>query len=82
MNGEENFKTRKDTKSGIFSINNSEGIKVIYAMPKGEFELACFQDTILTKKLIQNYLVFQKTTVFQEKTEVLSGHHQNTRMLK
>lgn len=45
MNGEESFNSRKGTKSGILPIQKTENKKKIYGMPKGEFALACFQDT-------------------------------------
>lgn len=51
MNGEENFNSRKGTKSGIFPIQKTENKKKIYGMPKGEFALACFQDTNSDNKI-------------------------------
>lgn len=51
MNGEENFNSRKGVKSGIFPIQKIENIKMIYGMYKGEFALACFQDTDLDNKI-------------------------------
>jgi choloylglycine hydrolase len=45
MNNEEDFKVRKGIRSGLFSTNKKENIKVMYGMQKGEFVLACFQDT-------------------------------------
>ena len=51
MNGEENFNSRKGIKSGIFPIQKIENIKMIYGMYKGEFALACFQDTDLDNKI-------------------------------
>lgn len=51
MNGEANYKARKGIKSGAFSINKTENKKIIYGMPKGEFALACFQDTDLDNKI-------------------------------
>jgi len=51
MNGEENFKTRRGTINGLVSTGKRENIKVIYAMPKGEYALACFQDVNSDNKI-------------------------------
>jgi uncharacterized protein (DUF2141 family) len=51
VNSEANFKTRKGVKSGILLINKSQNKRIIYAMPKGEFALACYQDADLDGKM-------------------------------
>ena len=51
MNGEKNFNSRKGIKSGIFPIQKTENKKKIYGMPKGEYALACFQDTNSDNKI-------------------------------
>ncbi|NOU38913.1 MAG: DUF2141 domain-containing protein [Ferruginibacter sp.] len=51
IKGEENFNSRKGTKSGIFPIQKNKNKKKIYGMPKGEYALACYQDTNLDNKI-------------------------------
>lgn len=51
IKGEENFNSRNGIKSGILSIQKTENKKKIYGMPKGEYALACFQDTNLDNKI-------------------------------
>jgi uncharacterized protein (DUF2141 family) len=51
IKGEENFNSRKGIKNGIIPIQKTENKKAIYGMNKGEFSLACFQDTNLDNKI-------------------------------
>ena len=51
LNGTENFGARKGFKAGTLSIDNVENKKMIYAMPKVEFALACFQDSDLDGRM-------------------------------
>lgn len=51
MKGEENFNSRKGIESGIMPVHKIENKKTIYGMIKGEFALACFQDTNLDNKI-------------------------------
>jgi choloylglycine hydrolase len=51
MNGEESFNKRRGIKSGLLPIQKTENKKIIYGVPKGEFALACYQDTNLDKKI-------------------------------
>jgi choloylglycine hydrolase len=51
IKGEENFNSRKGIKSGIIPIQKPENKKTVYGMNKGEFSLACFQDTNLDNKI-------------------------------
>lgn len=51
IQGEENFNSRKGFKSDIFPIQKTENLRMIYGMPKGEFALACYQDTNLNNNI-------------------------------
>lgn len=51
VNGAENFGKRQGFKAGTLAIATTENKKMIYAMPKGEFALACFQDSDLDGRM-------------------------------
>ncbi len=51
LQGEENYKFRKGTKSGMITIHKKENKKILYNVPKGEYAVACYQDSDLDNKM-------------------------------
>lgn len=51
LQGEENYKYRKGTKSGMFLIHKKKNKKILYNVPKGEYAVACYQDSDLDNKM-------------------------------
>ncbi|MBK7426573.1 MAG: DUF2141 domain-containing protein [Saprospiraceae bacterium] len=51
LQGEENYKFRKGTRSGMIPVYKKENKKIIYGVPKGDYAVACFQDSDLDNKM-------------------------------
>lgn len=71
--GEENFYKRIGFFDGIFPIDKKENKQVIYRFPKGEYALACFQDTDLDGKLDSKIFGIPKNYGFSRNKRGLFG---------
>lgn len=73
IKGEENYKTYKGFKSGNIKVD-SKTIKIkFYNIPKGEYTLACFQDTNGDNKMDKNLFGIPKNTGFSNNKKKLFG---------
>lgn len=73
IQGEENFKNYKGFISGILPVSNKITRKMIYAIPKGEVAIACFQDTDLNNKMDKNILGIPNNTGFSNNKKKIFG---------
>ncbi len=75
--GEENFKSYKGFIEGIIPITQKVNRKMIYAIPRGEFAIACFQDTDNNSKIDKNFLGIPRNTGFSNNKKRIFGSPPN-----
>ena len=73
IQGEENFKNYQGFISGILLVSNKITRKMIYAIPKGEVAIACFQDADLNNKMDKNILGIPTNTGFSNNKKKIFG---------
>ncbi len=72
-NGEENFKSYKGFIEGIIPITQKVNRKMIYAIPRGELAIACFQDTDNNSKIDKNFIGIPINTGFSNNKKRIFG---------
>ena len=70
---EDNFKNYKGFISGILPVKDKINRKMLYAFPRGEFAVACFQDTDNNSKIDKNFLGIPTNTGFSNNKKKLFG---------
>ena len=71
--GEDNFKNYKGFISGILPVKNKVNRKMLYVFPRGEFAVACFQDTDSNSKIDKNFLGIPINTGFSNNKRKFFG---------
>lgn len=71
--GEDNFKNYKGFISGILPVKDKINRKMLYAFPRGEFAVACFQDTDNNSKIDKNFLGIPTNTGFSNNKKKIFG---------
>ena len=71
--GEDNFKNYKGFISGILPVKNKVNRKMLYVFPRGEFAVACFQDTDNNSKIDKNFLGIPINTGFSNNKRKFFG---------
>ena len=70
---EDNFKNYKGFISGILPVKNKVNRKMLYVFPRGEFAVACFQDTDNNSKIDKNFLGIPINTGFSNNKRKFFG---------
>ena len=70
---EDNFKNYKGFISGILPVKNKVNRKMLYVFPRGEFAVACFQDTDSNSKIDKNFLGIPINTGFSNNKRKFFG---------
>ncbi len=73
ISGEDNFKSYSGFKMGIIPVSEKITKITFYNLPKGEFALACFQDTNNDSKMDTNFLGIPKNTGFSNNKKRIFG---------
>jgi len=73
IQGEENFKNYKGFMSGILPVSKKITRKMMYAIPKGDVAVACFQDTDLNNKMDKNIFGIPANTGFSNNKKKTFG---------
>jgi choloylglycine hydrolase len=73
IRGKENFKSYSGFKMGIIPVSEKTTKIILYNLPKGEFALACFQDTNNDSKMDTNFLGIPKNTGFSNNKKKIFG---------
>ena len=71
--GEENFKKYKGFIEGIIPVTEKVNRKMFYGIPRGEFAIACFQDTDNDSKIDKNFLGIPTNTGFSKNKKKIFG---------
>ena len=71
--GEDNFKNYKGFISGILPVKSNVNRKMLYVFPRGEFAVACFQDTDSNSKIDKNFLGIPINTGFSNNKRKFFG---------
>ena len=71
--GEDNFKNYKGFISGILPVKSKVNRKMLYVFPRGEFAVACFQDTDSNSKIDKNFLGIPINTGFSNNKRKFFG---------
>lgn len=70
---EDNFKNYKGFISGILPVKSNVNRKMLYVFPRGEFAVACFQDTDSNSKIDKNFLGIPINTGFSNNKRKFFG---------
>ena len=70
---EDNFKNYKGFISGILPVKSKVNRKMLYVFPRGEFAVACFQDTNNNSKIDKNFLGIPINTGFSNNKRKFFG---------
>lgn len=70
---EDNFKNYKGFISGILPVKSNVNRKMLYVFPRGEFAVACFQDTESNSKIDKNFLGIPINTGFSNNKRKFFG---------
>ena len=70
---EDNFKNYKGFISGILPVKSNVNRKMLYVFPRGEFAIACFQDTDSNSKIDKNFLGIPINTGFSNNKRKFFG---------
>lgn len=70
---EDDFKNYKGFISGILPVKNNVNRKMLYVFPRGEFAVACFQDTDSNSKIDKNFLGIPINTGFSNNKRKFFG---------
>ena len=70
---EDNFKNYKGFISGILPVKSNVNRKMLYVFPRGEFAVACFQDTDNNSKIDKNFLGIPINTGFSNNKRKFFG---------
>ena len=70
---EDNFKNYKGFISGILPVKSNVNRKMLYVFPRGEFAVACFQDTNNNSKIDKNFLGIPINTGFSNNKRKFFG---------
>ena len=73
IKGEDNFKNYKGFISGILPVKSNVNRKMLYVFPRGEFAVACFQDTDSNSKIDKNFLGIPINTGFSNNKRKFFG---------
>lgn len=73
IKGEDDFKNYKGFISGILPVKNNVNRKMLYVFPRGEFAVACFQDTDSNSKIDKNFLGIPINTGFSNNKRKFFG---------
>ena len=73
IKGEDNFKNYKGFISGILPVKSNVNRKMLYVFPRGEFAVACFQDTNNNSKIDKNFLGIPINTGFSNNKRKFFG---------
>jgi len=73
IKGEDDFKNYKGFISGILPVKSNVNRKMLYVFPRGEFAVACFQDTDSNSKIDKNFLGIPINTGFSNNKRKFFG---------
>lgn len=73
IEGEENYKSYSGFKSGAVTVNSNIVKVKLYNIPKGDYALACFQDTDGDNKMDKNMFGIPKNTGFSNNKKKIFG---------
>lgn len=73
LSSEENFKKRVGAKTGILAVNKQNNRRAIYGLSKGEYAIACYQDTNLDGKLDTKFFGIPKNYGFSRNNRGIFG---------
>lgn len=71
--GETQFKNYNGFKKGIFPVKSTVNRKIFYGLPKGDFAIACFQDTDNNTKMDKNFFGIPTNTGFSNNKKKIFG---------
>lgn len=73
IKGEKQFKTYNGFKRGVFPVTSKLNRKIFYRLPKGDFAIACFQDTNSDSKMDKNFMGIPTNTGFSNNKKKIFG---------